>query len=224
MKRVGLIRTLSTDARRLLQIHGQILQSAFPFAVVSRAVPFQPEAVHDVESCVRAAPKVVALARELATEVDGIIISCAADPGLAEARLAVDVPVVGAGAAGAAAAMALGARIGVLGIAPEAPEAVASVLGSRLIAVESPQSVNFSTELLTPTGVFESLDAGRRLADAGADVILLACTGFTSMGIGKELNRRLGLPVVDCVLAAGAALAAADSGRAMPPASVGAAA
>ncbi|AUI51831.1 Asp/Glu/hydantoin racemase [Arthrobacter crystallopoietes] len=224
MKRVGLIRTLSTEARGLLQLHGQILQSAFPFAVVSRAVPFQPEAVHDAESCVRAAPKVVALAKELAPTVDGIIVSCSADPGLAEARLAVDVPVVGAGAAGAAAALAMGARVGVLGLTPEAPEAVASVLGARLLAVESPQSVNFSRELLTPTGVFESLDAGHRLADAEADVILLACTGFTSMGIGKELHRRLGLPVVDGVLAAGAALAAAESGRAMSPASVGTAA
>ncbi|WP_244520181.1 aspartate/glutamate racemase family protein [Arthrobacter crystallopoietes] len=219
-----MIRTLSTEARGLLQLHGQILQSAFPFAVVSRAVPFQPEAVHDAESCVRAAPKVVALAKELAPTVDGIIVSCSADPGLAEARLAVDVPVVGAGAAGAAAALAMGARVGVLGLTPEAPEAVASVLGARLLAVESPQSVNFSRELLTPTGVFESLDAGHRLADAEADVILLACTGFTSMGIGKELHRRLGLPVVDGVLAAGAALAAAESGRAMSPASVGTAA
>ncbi|NKX52419.1 hydantoin racemase [Arthrobacter deserti] len=207
MNRIGLIRTLTTSDRPLFHTHGQVLQAALPVSVESRSIPGQPDGVHDAESLARAVPRVRALAAELAPQVDGILISCSADPGLPEAREAAGIPVAGAGSSGAAAALALGSRVGVLGITPEAPAAAADVLGGPLAAVEAPPSVRVTTDLLTPTGVFETLEASERLADAGADVILLACTGLTSMGVARELRRRLGLPVVDGVLAAGAALA-----------------
>jgi allantoin racemase len=207
MKRIGLIRTLTTSDQPLLHTHGKVLQAAFPFKVHSFPIPGLPDGVHDAASLSRAVPRVRDMAAELAPHVDGILISCAADPGLSEAREAVGIPVVGAGSAGAVAALALGSRVGVLSIAPEAPAAVAEVLGDHLTAIESPPSVSVSPELLTPTGVFETLEAGERLAAADADVILLACTGLSSMRVAGELHRRLGLPVVDGVLAAGAALA-----------------
>jgi Asp/Glu/hydantoin racemase len=207
MTRIGLIRTLTTSDQALLHTHGRALQSAFGFSVRSRAIAGQPDGVHDAASLARAVPRVRDLAAELAPLVDGILISCAADPGLAEAREAAGIPVAGAGSSGAGAALALGSRVGVLGIGPEAPVAVAAVLGDHLAAVEAPPSVSASPGLLTPTGVFETFEAGERLAAAGADVILLACAGLTSMGIAGELSRRLRRPVVDGVLAAGAALA-----------------
>lgn len=217
MKRIGLIRTLTTSDRPLLHTHGRALQAAFPFNVLSFPISGQPDGVHDAESFSRAVPRVRAMAEDLAPYVDGILISCAADPGLSEAREAAGIPVVGAGSSGAVAALALGSRVGVLGITREAPAAIADVLGDRLAAVESPPSISVSPELLTPTGVFETLEAGERLAAAGADVVLLACTGLSSMGVAGELHRRLGLPVVDGVLAAGAALAAiADSSPQLP--------
>ncbi|MCG2621659.1 aspartate/glutamate racemase family protein [Arthrobacter sp. I2-34] len=217
MKRIGLIRTLTTSNRSLLHTHGHALQAAYGFSVQSVPIPGQPDGVHDVESLSRAVPRVRTAASQLAPHVDGIIISCAEDPGLAEAREAASIPVAGAGSAGAAAALAIGSRVGVLGIRHDAPAAVAAVLGDHLAAVESPPSVSVSPELLTPTGVFETLAAGERLAAAAADVILLACTGLSSMGVAGELSRRLGLPVVDGVLAAGAALAAMTSNRSQGP-------
>lgn len=220
MKRIGLIRTVTTSDRSLLHAHGRVLQDAFPFSVDSRSIPCQPDGVYDQESLVRAVPRVRALAMELAPAVDGILISCAADPGLPEVRETVGIPVVGAGSSGAAAALTLGTRIGVLSVTPEAPAAVSEVLGNHLAAVESPPSVSNPAELLTPTGVFETLEAGERLAAAGADVILLACAGLTSMRAAGELRRRLGLPVVDSVLAAGAVLASC-SGNTPRPESVG---
>jgi allantoin racemase len=209
MKRIGLIRVLTTSDSRLLHAHADALQDAFPVQALSRCIPGQPSGVFDAESLAEAAPKVVALAEELAPEVDGIIISCGADPGLAEARAAVDVPVVGAGSAAAAAALSLGSRIGVLGITGSASDPVAGILGSRFLAAEAPSGISRTTDLLTLTGVYETLDAAQRLTDGGADVIVQACTGLTSMGVAAELRRRYGIPVVDGVLAAGATLASA---------------
>ncbi len=148
----------------------------------------------------------MALAADLAPHVDGIMISCSSDPGLEDVRSLVDIPVVGAGSAGAAAALALGSRIGVLALSTEPPLAVARVLGEQLHSVQAPDGVTHTQDLLTPSGVYETYLAAERLVDEGADVILQACTGLTSMGVSRELRRRYGLPVVDAVLAAGSAL------------------
>ncbi|WP_051427238.1 aspartate/glutamate racemase family protein [Arthrobacter sp. H20] len=206
MKRIGLIRVLSSSDPRLLNIHGRAVREAFGVEVLSRAVQDQPEGVHDVETHLVAAPKVIALAADLAPYVDGIMISCSSDPGLKEVRDQLDIPVVGAGSAGAAAALALGSRIGVLALSVEPPGAVARVLGGHLHGAQSPDGVTHTQDLLTPSGVYETFLAAERLVDEGAEVILQACTGLTSMGVSRELRRRYGLPVVDAVLAAGSAL------------------
>lgn len=206
MTRIGLIRVLTSRDPRLLNIHGQAVRAAFGVEVVSRAVHDQPEGVHDQLTHDLASPKVMALAADLAPHVDGIMISCSSDPGLEEVRSIVDIPVVGAGSAGAAAALALGSRIGVLALSTEPPHAVARVLGGHLHSVQAPDGVTHTQDLLTPSGVYETYLAAERLVDEGADVILQACTGLTSMGVSRELRRRYGLPVVDAVLAAGSAL------------------
>ena len=206
MTRIGLIRVLTASDPRLLNIHGRAVQEAFGVEVISRAIHDQPEGVYDQYTHNSAAPKVLALATDLAPHVDGIMISCSSDPGLAEIRALVDVPVVGAGSAGAAAALALGSRIGVLALSADPPPAVVEVLGRHLHTVQSPDGVTHTQELLTPSGVYETYLAAERLVDDGADVILQACTGLTSMGVTRELRRRYGLPVIDPVLAAGSAL------------------
>lgn len=47
------------------------------------------------------------------------------------------------------------------------------------------------------------LAGGRRLRDVGAQVIALACTGLATIGIAKELQESVGIPVIDPVLAEG---------------------
>ena len=206
MTRIGLIRVLTSSDPRLLNIHGRAVRDAFGVEVISRAVHDQPEGVHDQLTHDAASPKVMALAAELAPHVEGIMISCSSDPGLEEVRNLIDIPVVGAGSAGAAAALALGTRVGVLALGAEPPQAVARVLGGHLHSVQVPDGVTHTQDLLTPSGVYETYRAAERLVDEGADVILQACTGLTSMGVSRELRRRYGLPVVDAVLAAGSAL------------------
>lgn len=85
-------------------MHGKLIESYFPmFQVVSRCIPDQPEGIHDDETFAVGVPKVVNLAVELWKEgCQAIIISCAGDPGVPEARQAVPIPVIGAGSSTAA--------------------------------------------------------------------------------------------------------------------------
>ena len=207
MTTVGVIRVLTTFDPELLNAHGRALEAEYGFSVISRCIPDQPSGVHSPDTYAQSVPKVEALASELSNEVDAIIVSCAADPGLEEARLAVGVPVVGAGSAAATLALTLGASIGVLDLTPTTPVAITRILGNRLIASVTPDGVNETRHLLTPEGRLATVYAAEKLIAAGADVILLACTGMTSIGVAADLEQRFHVPVVDAVLAAGAAVA-----------------
>jgi Asp/Glu/hydantoin racemase len=115
----------------------------------------------------------------------------------------VDVPVVGAGSAGAALALAAGGRVGVLGITPDVPQAVTDVLGPALVADRVPDGVASTLDLLRPETRRRALDAAEEMREAGAEAILFACTGLTTIGLAQDVTERTGLPVVDAVLAAG---------------------
>ncbi|WP_427131167.1 aspartate/glutamate racemase family protein [Pseudarthrobacter sp. S9] len=211
--RVGLIRVLTTSDRRLLHAHGRLLQETFGFTVTSRCIFDQPSGVYDEASLVAAAPKVVQLAREMAAEADALIISCASDPGLAEARAAVDIPVIGAGSAAAAAALTFGGRIGVLGLGAHVPGPISDSLGERMLVIDRAEGVETPDAFLMPAGIFDALAAAHMLVDAGADVIVQASTGLSSIGMAEVLRHRLGVPVVDAVAAAGSMLISAVAAR-----------
>ncbi|WP_413807051.1 aspartate/glutamate racemase family protein [Streptomyces sp. OE57] len=202
---IGVIRVLTSEDPAAVATHGTAIEGRYGLPTVSRCIPDQPYGIHDDESESRAEPKIVALARELAEAgAQTLIISCAADPALQETRLAVGVPVIGAGSAAAAVALGLGRRVGVLGIRDEAPPAVRALLGDRFTASARPHGVHRTTDLLAPAGPEAVLlEAAAGLVASGADTLLLACTGLNTIGIRPLLERRLGVPVVDPVLAAG---------------------
>ncbi len=204
--RVGVIRVVTQDQART-DMHGSILQHHFPFEVVSRCIDNQPEGVHDGETKRVAIPKILTLAQEFAEEgVDGIIVSCADDPGVEEARGFLDIPVIGAGESTASAALRFGERIFVLGITEHVPEAYARILGERLAGDAMPKGVHTTLDLLTDEGRQSTIACARELASAKADAIALACTGMATIGIAPVLQRATGLPVLDPVLCEGAAL------------------
>ncbi|MDT0318708.1 aspartate/glutamate racemase family protein [Streptomyces millisiae] len=201
---VGVIRVLTSADPEFVATHGRVMEQEYGFATVSRAIPDQPHGIHDEESERRAEPKIVALAEELVADgARAVVISCAADPALEPVRRAVPVPVIGAGSAAAGVALGLGTRVGVIGITEGAPPAVRALLGERFVGAERPAGVRRTTDLLEPAGRGATVDSARLLVDAGADVLLLACTGLTTIGIGAELRERFGVPVVDAVRAAG---------------------
>ncbi|MFC5824121.1 aspartate/glutamate racemase family protein [Nonomuraea insulae] len=204
MSVLGVVRVITSDDPAFVGAHGRWIEQRYGLRTRSACIPGQQYGVHDDESFARAVPKIVKVAEELAAEgASCVLISCAADPALAETRAAVPIPVVGAGSSGAATALALGGRVGVLGLNDEAPEAVRAVLGDRLAASLRPEGVRRTTDLLEPGAADRSVAAARRLVEAGAEAVLFACTGLTTIGLAPRITKELGVPAVDAVLAAG---------------------
>jgi len=205
--KIGIIRVLTTADDQLLNAHGRLIERCFPqFETISRCIPNQPEGIHDERTREIAVPKVVRLGNEMASEsVKAMIISCADDPGLEELRGIVRIPVIGAGSAAAALALSLGKRIGVLTITETTPEVVRETLGNSLLTEVKPEGVSTTLDLLENENRFRLVSSASELKRRGADVILLCCTGYATIGMAQELKAKLGIPVVDPVLAAAAA-------------------
>ena len=195
---VGVIRVITQDQEQA-DAHGLLIERAFPqVRVVSRCIPDQPEGVHDAATKRTAEPKVIALACQLVEQdADGIIVSCADDPGVAEARAIV-----------ATAAALHEGPVGVIGITPDAPPAFPRILGERLLANLVPDGVRDTRDLNTPAGQHAAITTARRLREEGAAVIALACTGFSTIGLAPQLERAAGIPVLDPVTCEAQALLA----------------
>ncbi len=201
---VGVIRVLTTEDPEFLAAHGRILERDFGLATVNRCIPDQPKGIYDDESERIAVPKIIQIARGLAGEgVDAIVVSCAADPAVSELRSELKIPVIGAGSSVAAVALSLADRVGVLNLTETAPGPVRAILGDHFAGEDAPEGVRNSPELLTDWGQRAALEAARRLSELGAGALVLACTGYATIGMADTLRKRLGMVAVDPVRAAG---------------------
>lgn len=203
--RVGLIRVLTTEDPELLGLHGKLLEQYFPMLEVeSRCIPHQPEGIHDDATMALGAPKVVALAREMWQEgFEAIVVSCAGDPGVEQARREVPIPVVGAGESTAALSLFYGSRPAVLGITADVPAGFQRTLGPALVSSDRGDGVESVLDLMTAQGCAATSEAAKRQKAMGADVIALSCTGMSTIRIAPELERELGIPVLDPVMCEG---------------------
>lgn len=178
---IGVIRVLTTTDPELLQAHGRQIERHFGLATRSVCIPDQPRGIHDEETERQAVPKIVRVARELATEgADAIVVSCAADPAIAELRAELRIPVIGAGSALASVALSLVDKVGVLNLTEGAPGPVRRILGGALVGEDSPKGVRNTLDLMTDSGMNAALQAARRLVEAGAGALALACTGYAT--------------------------------------------
>ena len=209
MSRIGLIRVLTIeDDQELLDGHGRLLEGFIndpDLTVISRCIGGFPTGLAHPEQERRAVPSIVELGRSMVARnsVDAILVSCVADPGVPELREAVSIPVVGAGSASAALAASLGRPVGALSITQHMLGPITEILGSRLVGWEVPQGVETTIDLMSATGQERIVAAGEKLRGKGADVLLLACTGFSTIQVAPLLQTRLGMPVIDPVIAAG---------------------
>lgn len=200
---IGLIRVLTTNDRELLNFHGNILHDNFPFEIESTCIPDQYTGVYSKETSLKAIPKILDLAIEMEKKgKDGIIISCAEDPGVAEAKRALQIPVVGAGAAVASIAFGYSTKIGVLNLTKSTPEGMKQILGSRLIAEKTINAKN-TFELMTSKGIENIIQSSLELKKLGVEIIVLACTGMSTVNAASRIEKRVGIRVVDPVLAEG---------------------
>lgn len=205
--RLGIIKVLTKDDAppEWLNNHGRVIEQYHPdIKTESRMIPDQYEGIHDAGSQKKAVPKIEALALAFASEgVDGILVSCAADPAVHQIKTWCSVPVVGAGRPVALIALATGTPVGVLGLSPDPPAAVKEALGSCLCGSSAPQGVTTANDLYVPGAEEYFIEPIEELLEKGARSIALACTGFASLGTAAKLARRLTIPVVDPVVAAG---------------------
>lgn len=203
--RVGLIRVLTTDDPEFLALHGRLLEQYFPMLEVeSRCIPDQPEGIHDDTTMSLGVPKVVELARQMWQEgFEAIVVSCAGDPGVLQARKEIPIPVVGAGESTAVLSLFYGSRPASLGITADVPAGYQRILGSRLVSSGRGEGVESVLDLMTPQGYAATMEAAQRLKVLGADVIALSCTGMSTIRIAPRLEQDLGIPVLDPVMCEG---------------------
>jgi Asp/Glu/hydantoin racemase len=201
---LGIVRVVTSTDQEFVGAHGAAIEARYGIATRSACIPDQPHGIHDARTEAVAEPKIVRLAHQLVDDgATGILISCAADPALARVRAELPVPVVGAGSAAASVALGLGGRIGVLGLNDAPPAPVAALLGDRLVGSARPEGVRQTTDLLQPGATDRAVAAARRLVDDGAEAILFACTGMTTIGLAPVVRDQVGVPAVDAVLAGG---------------------
>ncbi len=208
MTLIGLIRVVTFDDPELAGLHGRLLEKHYPeFRVVSRCIPDQPKGIYDDETEALAVPKIVELGARMERE-DGIaalVVSCAADPGVAELRRLLKIPVIGAGTAAAALALAYSGRVATLGITEGTPERMRRALGPALVGETRPDGVFNTLDLMKETGKKAAVRACVDLVNSSkAGIVALACTGFATIGLADELEKASGVPVLDPVVAAGA--------------------
>ena len=148
--------------------------------------------------------KVAALAKEMWQEgFEAVIVSCAGDPGVAQARKEIPIPVIGAGESTAALALYYGQRPAALGITQEVPAGYQRAFGDKLLASGRGEGVESTLDLMTDAGYAATAEAARGLKALGADVIALSCTGMSTIQIAPALEEDLGIPVLDPVMCEG---------------------
>ncbi|WP_238650137.1 aspartate/glutamate racemase family protein [Paenibacillus piscarius] len=210
---LGIIRVITLQESAAIQLHGDLIEQRYGLPVMSRCIPDQPRGVFNEETEAESIPKIITLARELEQQgCTAIGISCAADPALSESREAVGIPVLGAGSCAAHMAMAYSSRVGVLTILEEVPPLIRSILGEAYIGMDRPDGVTTTLDLGTPAGRAGALAGAARLVERGAEVLVLACTGFATIGLAAELEERLGIRAFDPILCLGAAASASAGG------------
>jgi allantoin racemase len=150
----------SADAE---DVEADLRRLARPDVLLSyRSTGAGPRAIHTDEDAIAAAPHVVRAVVDAADEgFDAVIVDCTADPGVAEARQAVTIPVVGAGEA-------LRAAIG------SAPTPVYVLTGDELRTLELgallARTAGAATVALGGTGYSHLLGA---LVDADPERVIL---------------------------------------------------
>jgi allantoin racemase len=179
--------------------------------VTVRGITRGPESVECFYDDMLAAPSIVEMAQRAERDgFDAVVISCFFDPGLHPARELVSIPIASAGEAGLHVACSLGHKIGVVTTVPNSIPVIENLvrslgLDSHIVSVRA-----------ASLGVLE-LDSGEKtvnallteslasIKEAGSDVIVLGCTGMTT--VAPKLQDRIrqtgfDVPVVDPLRAA----------------------
>lgn len=135
-----------------------------------------------------------------------IIVGCFGDPGLSGAREVTGIPVVGPGQASAHLAAQLGSRFAVLTVVDEVVPAVRRQMRAHgvegfLTEVRAVDVPVLELRRRRDEVVAEMEQAGRDLVRGGADALVLGCMTMGFLDVARDLQRELGVPVVNPAVA-----------------------
>lgn len=200
---VVVIRVVTLEDQALVQLHGRLIERYYPaLHTVSYCIEEQPVGICSPETKALAVPKIIDLAKAH-QDADAIVVSCCDDPAVEELRREVPAPIIGAGSSTCAVARSFAGRPGVLGITDYVPQPYEAMFGKRLIYLGRPDGVSCTLDLMQAGGRESVLAKAMELKARGADCIVLACTGMSTIGIAGAIEDACGLPVVDPVMAEG---------------------
>lgn len=129
---------------------------------------------------------------------DAYVVACFSDPGIAEMRATLEAPVFGIAESAVLAAMSRGRHVGVISAVEEAVprhDRYWERIGVRPRVVRDVPTGRGVLDLESDEAYGDVLEAGRKLAESGADVVVLGCTGMTHLRARLQVD--LGLPVVE---------------------------
>ena len=140
---------------------------------------------------------------------DAFVIACASDPGIEAIRAATTRPVLGVFRSAVAAAVARAERFGVIAIVDASkPRHLAALRAMGLehrLAAEIALNVSMDTLLDPDAALARLIEAGQQAVQAGAETVILGCTGMAHHRRAIELA--IGVPVIEpCQAAAALAL------------------
>jgi Asp/Glu/hydantoin racemase len=140
---------------------------------------------------------------------DIYVIACASDPGIEAARASTDRPVLGVFRCAVTAALARAERFGVIALVEASKArhrlALRAIGAERGLAAEVALDVSMETLLDPAAARARLITAARDLVAAGADVVILGCTGMAHHR--RAVEDAVGVPVIEpCQAAAAQAL------------------
>ena len=214
----------------LVRREAYLNQHAFEGTVVEvRETTSGPSSIESSVEEALSVPGLVEAIPSLAGEgFDAIIVGCFGDPGLAPARELTAVPVIGPGQASGHLAAQLGDRFAVITVVDEVVPAIRRQM--RLHGLEplvsDVRAVDVPVLELRERAdeVLATLESeARTCVSRGADALVLGCMTMGFLDVARALQERVGVPVVNPVLASLkaaetlASMGLSPSRRAYPP-------
>lgn len=184
---------------------GLLKEWAFPTTEVEvRTVNQGPASIESMYEEYLSIPETAKLMVEAEKEgVQGAVLGCAGDPGLdAYRELTEKMVIMGPGVASMHAAALRGTRFSVLTVTDSTISSVydladKSGLGNKLVSVKAVNIPVLDLAKDRDATLSKLLDYGREVVKEGATAIVLGCMSMGFLEVAEDMERTLGVPVIN---------------------------
>lgn len=178
---------------------------AFPSTEVEvRCVSGGPASIESMYEEYLSIPETAKLMVEAEQEgVNGVVLGCAGDPGLdAYKELTKDMVIIGPGVTGMHAAALRGKRFSVLTVTDSTLPSVydlvdKSGLRNKLVSVKAVNIPVLELAVDRTATLNKMLKYGREVIAEGADSIVLGCMSMGFLEVAEDMEKELGIPVIN---------------------------